>query len=191
MGRTATSSFGTSRYSSPRPSHPPKSLTRALALACLTQTLPAPFQKPASRTRTGPCPTPHVAWDARSFVCVVESRRPVPRHLLPRQEGAAVVHPCMLPPPPTPRPTPTPPSRPCPGLSRDDDETHKRSCPPLSGACQTGTLLATLSAHTETVTAVVWLPDGRHFVTGSLDKSILCWVRRITSTRRGRDMRGI
>ncbi|KJA27057.1 hypothetical protein HYPSUDRAFT_131958 [Hypholoma sublateritium FD-334 SS-4] len=40
---------------------------------------------------------------------------------------------------------------------------------------KTGTCIRTLDEHTETVTAISWLPDGTGFVTGALDRRIIIW----------------
>ena len=36
--------------------------------------------------------------------------------------------------------------------------------------------MRTLEEHTETVTAISWLPDGSGFVAGALDRRIIIWV---------------
>ncbi|KAG2077968.1 WD40 repeat-like protein [Suillus decipiens] len=40
---------------------------------------------------------------------------------------------------------------------------------------KTGVLIKTLDNHAETVSALVWLPDGSGFMTGSLDRKIMLW----------------
>jgi WD repeat-containing protein 26 len=35
------------------------------------------------------------------------------------------------------------------------------------------------SAHHETVTALVWLPDGSGFISGALDRKIILWVSSV------------
>jgi WD40 repeat protein len=40
---------------------------------------------------------------------------------------------------------------------------------------QTGTLIRTLEAHTETVTALAWLPDNSGFISGGMDRKIILW----------------
>jgi WD40 repeat protein len=46
----------------------------------------------------------------------------------------------------------------------------------LYGA-QTGVCIRVLDGHSETVTALVWLPDGSGFISGGLDRKIILWVR--------------
>ena len=41
---------------------------------------------------------------------------------------------------------------------------------------QTGACIRTLDEHTETVTAISWLPDGTGFITGALDRKVIIWV---------------
>lgn len=43
--------------------------------------------------------------------------------------------------------------------------------------CQTGICIRTLDAHTETVSALAWVPDGSGFLSGSQDRKIILWVR--------------
>jgi len=40
---------------------------------------------------------------------------------------------------------------------------------------KTGTCLRTLDEHTETITALSWLPDGSGFISGALDRKIIQW----------------
>ncbi|KAG2077940.1 WD40 repeat-like protein [Suillus decipiens] len=40
---------------------------------------------------------------------------------------------------------------------------------------KTGALMKTLEIHAETVSALVWLPDGSGFMSGSLDRKIILW----------------
>ncbi|KAF8912044.1 WD40 repeat-like protein [Gymnopilus junonius] len=40
---------------------------------------------------------------------------------------------------------------------------------------KTGVLIRTLDEHTETVTAISWLPDGTGFISGGLDRKIIIW----------------
>ncbi|KIK59591.1 hypothetical protein GYMLUDRAFT_169351 [Collybiopsis luxurians FD-317 M1] len=40
---------------------------------------------------------------------------------------------------------------------------------------KTGTLLRSMEEHTETVTALSWLPDGSGFISGALDRKIIQW----------------
>ena len=42
---------------------------------------------------------------------------------------------------------------------------------------QTGICIRTIEAHTETVAALVWVPDGSSFISGSQDRKINLWVR--------------
>ena len=41
---------------------------------------------------------------------------------------------------------------------------------------KTGVCIRTLEDHTETVTAISWLPDGSGFISGGLDRKIIIWV---------------
>lgn len=41
-------------------------------------------------------------------------------------------------------------------------------------------LIRTLDAHTDTVTALSWLPDNSGFISASMDRKIIIWVRRST-----------
>lgn len=41
---------------------------------------------------------------------------------------------------------------------------------------QTGSCIRTMDEHTETVTALSWLPDGSGFISGALDRKIIQWV---------------
>jgi WD repeat-containing protein 26 len=40
---------------------------------------------------------------------------------------------------------------------------------------QSGTLIRTLEAHNETVTALAWLPDNSGFISGGMDRKIILW----------------
>lgn len=40
---------------------------------------------------------------------------------------------------------------------------------------KTGNCIRTLEDHTETVTAISWLPDGTGFITGALDRKVIIW----------------
>jgi WD40 repeat protein len=42
---------------------------------------------------------------------------------------------------------------------------------------QSGILIRTIEAHTETVSALAWVPDGSGFISGSQDRRINLWVR--------------
>jgi WD40 repeat protein len=37
--------------------------------------------------------------------------------------------------------------------------------------------LTDCAKHTNAVTTLAWMPDGKHFVSGGLDKKIYMWVR--------------
>ena len=41
---------------------------------------------------------------------------------------------------------------------------------------QTGVCVETLTEHSETVTALVWLPNGSGFISGALDGKVIHWV---------------
>ena len=46
-------------------------------------------------------------------------------------------------------------------------------------AMKTGVCMHDLrKGHTDTVTALRWLPDGSRFISGSMDKNIMVWVSR-------------
>jgi WD40 repeat protein len=51
-------------------------------------------------------------------------------------------------------------------------------CPAASDGygTQTGECIRVLDGHSETVTAVAWLPDGSGFISGGLDRKIILWV---------------
>ncbi len=40
-----------------------------------------------------------------------------------------------------------------------------------------GEQLTDCAKHTNAVTTLAWMPDGKHFVSGGLDKKIYMWVR--------------
>jgi len=46
----------------------------------------------------------------------------------------------------------------------------------LTFQCQTGVCLETLTEHSETVTALAWLPNGTGFLSGALDGKVIHWV---------------
>ena len=45
---------------------------------------------------------------------------------------------------------------------------------------KTGVCINTLDEHTDTVTAISWLPDGSGFISGGLDGKVIHWVRGTT-----------
>jgi len=44
---------------------------------------------------------------------------------------------------------------------------------------KTGACMRTLEEHSETVTAISWLPDGSGFISGGLDRKVIIWVSRV------------